>query len=177
MKTAILFSSSRAKGDTFQIAEYIRHQSSADLFHLADYSISFYDYEHANKDDDFLTLVSHLVKYEHIVFATPMYWYSMCAQMKVFIDRLSDLLTIEKDLGRQLKGKSWSVVSTGYDAQAPDCLWQPFDLTAKYLSVEYLGLLYCPCPQGFSLPQHKQSIDNFINNILAGVSISPKLTN
>lgn len=163
VKTAIVSSSSRAEGDTSQIVQYLLSHSPATLFDLSQYSISFYDYEHRNRDDDFLPLITQLIEYEHIVFATPMYWYSMCAQMKIFVDRLSDLLTIDKPLGRQLKGKSCSLVSTGYDLIAPDCLWQPFDLTAKYLHMQYQGMLYCGCPEGFDVKEHKLSMDRFIS--------------
>ena len=167
MKTAIVFSSSRTKGDTFQIVEYLVSCSSTMLFDLSKYDISFYDYEHKNSDDDFLPLMEKLVEFEHIVFATPMYWYSMCAQMKQFVDRLSDLLTINKPLGRQLKGKACSLVSTGHDIEAPDCLWQPFSLTANYLGMNYKGMLYCACPEGFDKRQHSYSLDKFIQHILS----------
>lgn len=166
MKTAILFSSSRTQGDTFHIAKYLSNNCSASLFDLSDYTMSFYDYEHLNSDDDFLPLMLQLIEFDHITFVTPMYWYSMCAQMKLFVDRLSDLLTIDTSLGRKLRGKNCSLVSTGYDTSAPDCLWQPFDLTAKYLGMHYQGLLYCSCPEGFDLDEHKLAIDGFIKNTL-----------
>ncbi|MDA5312487.1 flavodoxin family protein, partial [Vibrio cholerae] len=77
-------------------------QASTDttLFDLSDYAISFYDYEHMNRNDDFIHLINKLAEFDHLVFASPVYWYSMSAQLKVFFDRLSDLLTIEKELGR-----------------------------------------------------------------------------
>ena len=50
-------------------------------------------------------------KYDTIIFATPVYWYSMSGILKVFIDRITDLLTIEKELGRKLRGKKMAVVS------------------------------------------------------------------
>ncbi len=46
-------------------------------------------------------------KYDVLIFATPVYWYSMSGIMKVFFDRITDLLTIKKDIGRKLKGKKW----------------------------------------------------------------------
>ena len=48
-----------------------------------------------------------------LFFASPVYWYSMSAQMKIFFDRLADLVTIEKERGRALQGKSCSLVATG----------------------------------------------------------------
>ena len=164
MKTAIVFSSSRAEGDTRQIVQYLLDHSTATFFDLSEYYISFYDYNHLNRDDDFLPLMSELIEFEHIVFATPMYWYSMCAQMKVFVDRLSDLLIVDRPSGRQLNGKTCSLVCTGYDLFAPDCLWQPFDLTSKYLHMQYKGMLYCSCHEGFDIKDHKLKIDRFISN-------------
>jgi len=66
----------------------------------------------------------------------------MSAQLKIFFDRLSDLLTIEKDLGRKLKGKSISILSTGFDLNCPDCFIQPFEMTAKYMDLNFKGSEY-----------------------------------
>jgi len=57
----------------------------------------------------------------------------MSAQLKVFFDRFSDLLTIEKALGRQLKGIGCSVIATGFDKEILTCFLQPFEMTANYL--------------------------------------------
>ena len=35
-----------------------------------------------------------------IIFVTPVYWYAMSGRMKVFFDRWTDLLKIDKDTGR-----------------------------------------------------------------------------
>lgn len=166
MKIAVIIGTSRLDGDIVNCIKVISEKVDMQIFDLSDLDISFYDYEHRNKDDDFLPLVTELLSFDHWIFASPMYWYSMSAQMKVFIDRLSDLLTIEKDLGRRLKGKSCSLVSTGYDLTAPDCLWQPFDLTAKYLHMDYMGMAYCPCPDGFVVSEHQGKLNSFIDNIV-----------
>ena len=53
-----------------------------------------------------------MVQYEQIIFATPIYWYAMSAQLKTFFDRMTDLLTIHKPLGRQLrKGKKMFLIA------------------------------------------------------------------
>ena len=131
MKTAILLGSSRSEGNTQKLAKLFIEHRPADLFNLNDYSISVFDYQHKNKDDDFLGLAKKLQNYEHLIFATPVYWYCMSAQMKIFFDRLSDLLIIDKDLGRAFKGKSCSVLSTGVDKESPECFVEPFKLTAS----------------------------------------------
>lgn len=77
-----------------------------------------------------------------IVFATPVYWYSMSGHMKVFFDRLTDLVTIQKKAGRQLKGKKMFVVAVGSDQALPIGFETPFQQTAAYLHMHYLGCYY-----------------------------------
>ncbi|MEZ4804274.1 MAG: NAD(P)H-dependent oxidoreductase [Bacteroidia bacterium] len=72
----------------------------------------------------------------------PVYWYAMSGIMKVFFDRLSDLLTIEKDLGRQLRGKNMAVVSVSNGNNLGDAFWLPFKSTAEYLGMHYIGDLH-----------------------------------
>ena len=159
MKTAIILATSRADGNTHQLVDlYLKHQP-CDLFNLKDYVISPYDYQHNNQNDDFITLINVLVKYDHLIFATPVYWYAISAQTKLFVDRLSDLLTIEKALGRALNGKSCSILATGTDTKAPDCFIEPFKLTAKYFGIDYTGILYCCCRENFIVEEHITKIE------------------
>lgn len=142
MKIAIVLGTSKSDGNTRKLVSSFVDKSGARVFDLSDFSISFYDYSHENKDDDFLPLIHELAGFDHVVFASPVYWYSMSAQLKVFFDRLSDLLTIEKDLGRKLKGTSISVLSTGFNAALPECFVQPFQLTANYMQLDFKGCEY-----------------------------------
>ncbi|EGQ9939661.1 TPA: NADPH-dependent oxidoreductase [Vibrio vulnificus] len=142
MNIAVILGTSKSDGNTRKLADSFVEQSGAKLFDLTNFNVSFYDYSHENKNDDFLPIIHELLSFDHLVFASPVYWYSMSAQLKVFFDRLSDLLTIEKELGRKLKGKSISVLSTGYNLELPDCFVQPFELTAKYMQLEFKGCEY-----------------------------------
>lgn len=142
MKIAIILGTSRQDSNTRQFVDEFLMLSGATLFDLSHYDISFYDYENKNRNDDFLPLIQELIGFEHIVLASPLYWYSISAQLKVFIDRLSDLLTIEKELGRQLKGKSSSLLSTGNDEKCPDCFITPIEQTLKYMHIEFKGCDY-----------------------------------
>jgi len=138
----VVLGTSKSDGNTDKLVQQFVELSGATLFDLSDYKISFYDYSHQNRTDDYILLIKKLIEFEHIVFASPVYWYCMSAQMKVFFDRLSDLLTIEKTLGRRLKGKSMSVFSTGYNSDCPECFIKPFELTAAYLQMHYKGVTY-----------------------------------
>ena len=142
LKIAVILGTSKSDGHTHRLAKEFTALSNATVFELTNYNISFYDYAHENRGDDFLSLINKLADFDHIVFASPVYWYCMSAQLKVFFDRLSDLLTIEKPLGRSLKGKSISILSTGYDAKCPECFLRPFILTAEYLQMKYVGYEY-----------------------------------
>ncbi|EGR3223608.1 NAD(P)H-dependent oxidoreductase [Vibrio parahaemolyticus] len=142
MNIAVILGTSKSDGNTRKLADSFVEQSGAKLFDLSNFNVSFYDYSHENENDDFLPIIHELLSFDHLVFASPVYWYSMSAQLKVFFDRLSDLLTIEKELGRRLKGKSISVLSTGYNVELPDCFVQPFELTAKYMQLEFKGCEY-----------------------------------
>src|ERR1700712_2693308 len=85
---AVLLASSRADGNTFSLARMVLPEGAAPLVDLAALNISYYSYSHANAGDDFLPLVERLLSAPVWVLATPLYWYSMSAQAKTFLDRL-----------------------------------------------------------------------------------------
>jgi multimeric flavodoxin WrbA len=105
-KKVIIVGSSRSNGNTIKIVDKIAMRFNIDVVDLNNYTFTYYDYENKNKEDDFLPLIkSILEKYDTLIFATPVYWYSMSGIMKVFFDRFSDLLRIEKEIGRKFRGK------------------------------------------------------------------------
>lgn len=139
-RKVIIVGSSRSGGNTSLVAEKIAKDIKADVIDLRDYAISHYDYESKNISDDFLPLIrSVLEKYDTIVFATPVYWYAMSAIMKVFFDRFSDLIKIEKETGRKFRGKNMFVISNSYDEELDYDFCLPFRLSANYLGINYLG--------------------------------------
>jgi multimeric flavodoxin WrbA len=165
MKFAVVLGSSRSDGNTSQLSQYIAERLDAKLIDLNKFSISAFDYENRNIHDDFASLIESLIHYSHIIFATPVYWYSMSSQMKVFFDRFTDLLTVHKDLGRSLRGIKCSVVSTGTDATLPECFLEQFKLTFDYLGMEFVDCHYSPCPEPFSLHSNKEQIEGYIHNV------------
>ncbi|HHX8566559.1 NAD(P)H-dependent oxidoreductase [Vibrio sp. RM-44-3] len=165
MNIAVILGTSKTDGNTRKLVDSFVEQSGAKLFDLTNFNISFYDYSHENKNDDFLPIIHELLSFDHLVFASPVYWYSMSAQLKVFFDRLSDLLTIEKELGRRLKGKSISVLSTGYNLELPDCFVQPFELTAKYMQLEFKGCEYLAIQTESDLGKVTASAAQAIENV------------
>ena len=82
---------------------------------------------------------NEIIKMDTIILATPVYWYSMSGRMKVFLDRFTDLLKVEKELGRHLRGKSLAVFTTSNGDNLGVDFWHPFVKTANYLGMQYLA--------------------------------------
>lgn len=139
-RKVILVGSSRNNGNTSKIVEAISNQYTIDVINLSNYQFSYYDYDSQNKEDDFLLIMKTIIsKYDTLIFATPIYWYSMSGIMKVFFDRFSDLLKIEQDLGRQLRGKKFAVLSNSHDSELDYDFYLPFRKSAEYLGMPYIG--------------------------------------
>jgi NAD(P)H-dependent FMN reductase len=135
--------SARSNGDTFKAVQLLQKMSGIGSIDLLDYKISQYDYEHTNRNDDFISLMKSVVEvYDTILLATPVYWYTMSGIMKMFLDRFSDLLSIEKALGRKLKGKKLGVLSCSVGSLCPTHFYEPFELSALYLGMRYAGTIH-----------------------------------
>ncbi|MCW8092025.1 flavodoxin family protein [Alteromonas sp. ASW11-130] len=164
MKTAIILGSSRSNGNTNAFARQVEKRIGADFFDLADYQIAPFDY-HNSYEDDFAGLIAQLLRYKQLIFASPVYWYAASAQMKVFLDRLTDLLNFHKDEGRQLRGKRVGLLATGIKPIAPNCFEQMFKLTFEYLGMEYKGMGYCCTRDTFELTTHGATVNGFVDSI------------
>jgi multimeric flavodoxin WrbA len=143
-KTVIILGSSRSDGNTRKIVDtLVSLKSNIDVIDICNYDIGYYDYSFENKDDDFFELYKKVITYETIIFATPVYWYSMSAQLKTFFDRISDVLHGDKkEFGRKLRGKNMALVSCSSDAAKIKGFTRPFKETANYLGMNYKGYLH-----------------------------------
>lgn len=140
MKTLVILGSSRSTGNTNEIVKLLNKEIEYDLLDLNSKNIAPFDYDFRNQDDDFLPIIKDIAdNYDLLVFATPVYWYSMSGTMKIFFDRISDCLKIEKDTGRKLRGKKMAMISCGSGEEEVPGFEIPFKLSAEYLGMEYLG--------------------------------------
>jgi len=143
MKRIIIQGSSRSKGNTNKVVRLLMKELEFDLVDLSLKKIGYFDYEFKNQKDDFLSIIKKIAnEYELIVFATPVYWYSMSGVMKTFFDRLSDCLRIEKETGRKLRGKNMAVISCGSDEIETEGFFAPFRNSAEYLGMNYIGNIH-----------------------------------
>lgn len=141
-------------------------KNTIDVIDLHNKNIGHYDYEYKNKDDDFIELITNIIKtYDTIIFATPIYWYSMSGVLKVFFDRISDILRIHKDTGRKLRGKNMAMISTSNHDNLIDGFNMPFVESAKYLGMNYLGDIHTYVKNDTLNEKIKLRIDDFIKHI------------
>lgn len=88
------------------------------------------------QNDDMQNLYEVFKEADFLVFATPIYWWSMSAQLKTFIDRTYALR--EKDR----KGKKAYLIMT-YGGEAPnlgpELTKKTFEEIFDYVGIEYLG--------------------------------------
>jgi multimeric flavodoxin WrbA len=139
----IILGSSRSSGNTAKAISSISKKNNVDVIDLNNYNFSYYDYESKNLGDDFLPLIKSIIeKYDTLIFATPVYWYNMSGIMKVFFDRFSDLIRIEKEEGRKLRGKNMFVISNSHDDKIDSSFYIPFQKSADYLGMNYTGEIH-----------------------------------
>lgn len=144
MKKLIILGSARSDGETKKLVTQLTAQTGWDVIDLNNYNIYNYDYDHNNRNDDFLPLMRDILpQYDTLILATPVYWYAMSGIMKTFFDRLTDLLTIEKDLGRTLRGKKMAVITSSAEGNLGNDFWIPFKASADYLGMPYIANSHC----------------------------------
>ena len=151
-----LFSSSRRRGNTGRLIDRIALELNIEVVDLAGQRISSYDYEHLNRDDDFEPLMKRVLDHEQIIFATPIYWYAVSPAMKVFIDRISDLLELP-DLqceGRRLREKTAYVVCTSISDEPSTAFMQALCETFDYLGMRFGGVAHVNCQDGYRPAAH-----------------------
>jgi len=137
-----ILGSSRSDGNTRYALDTFCDGRAVIPINLLDKKLSWYDYAHTNREDDFADILDEMLKARVIVFASPVYWYALSAPMKTFIDRFSDLLNIRKEQGEALRGTPVCLVSSGTDPVVPDCFEEAFKRTVTYLGLQYLGHAY-----------------------------------
>lgn len=144
--------SARGDGNT---ASTVRHLSQhlghrAGVADLSMLTVGPFDYSRHDDRDDFRSVIGMMLASEHIVFASPVYWYSMSGTMKAFFDRLTDLLLDppNRKLGRALAGRNVWLLATGTDESLPSGFQVPFASTAAYFGMVWRQTFYCRSVKG-----------------------------
>lgn len=161
-KYIIISGSARAVSDTETYINLVCKGLDYQVISLLDFAITQYSYQNDYPvKDDFLEIIKTILPYKTIIFATPVYWYAMSGIMKVFFDRWTDLITINKDLGRKLAGKQVFVLSVGADESLPEGFEIPFKSTASYFKMDYQACVYFSTKKGQSLLENTLLAEQF----------------
>ena len=157
----VLFSSARRNGNTGTLTDRVAKELDLEVIDLGEKNISPFDYKHRNRGDDFEPLMERAVRSQHIVFASPIYWYSVPPSMKAFIDRISDYLDVPDLLekGRVLRGKTGYVICTSVKDAPDEVFLDMFRQVFAYFGMAFGGYLHEKSPRCSS---NNEAIQNFI---------------
>lgn len=160
----IIQGSSRSNGNTSKVVSFVKERTGFKVVDLKSKSIGNFDYENNNKDDDFIPLIKDIAaNYDIILFATPVYWYTMSGIMKIFFDRMTDCLKFEKEIGRALRGKKMGLISCGSDSELKKGFNMPFLESANYLGMDYSGDVHTWLDGDELSEQVKNNLNTFID--------------
>lgn len=124
MKIAVIYGGTRPNGNTETLTELVIKGLAVNRIFLKDYRIlPIEDFRHSeggfpDVDDEYNTVIKQIIDHDILIFATPVYWYSMSGIMKNFIDRWSQTLRDSSfpDFKKQMAAKQAYVVAVGGDA-------------------------------------------------------------
>ena len=158
-----VFSSSRSNGNTGKLLNSFASKINVDIIDLSEYTFSEYDYDHQNEGDDFVSLINEVLDHEKIIFASPIYWYSVTLTMKKFLDRISDLLELPNllDTGRRFRGKTAYVLCSSVSEEVSNPFISAFEETFEYLGMAYGGYIHANCDEGYQAENHADDLSGF----------------
>ena len=158
----VLLASARSAGHTAALVRHVFNSPDYVVTDLLATSLAPYSYTgHYPPGDAFADLTQQLLAHKIIVLATPVYWYAMSGLLKTFFDRLTDLTTTHKSLGRQLQGKRLLLLATGTDANLPLGFEEPFRRTAHYFNMTFGGSLYSSQKYPLAAPAWTEALRTF----------------
>lgn len=97
-----------------------------------------------NINDDATPVLKRMLEVDTIVFATPLYFFSASAQIKMVFDRMFSLYKWDNAAGTMvtpLEGKELVVIASAFGDMGLDALEAPFKLTAAYTHMPFDSLL------------------------------------
>ena len=110
--------------------------------------------------------MDHVLGFDQIIYASPVYWYGVAPPMKIFIYRLSDLLDLPEQ-GRRLRGKKAYVVCTSVYDEVSAPFIDAFQATFSYLGMQYGGNAHANCSDGYIPSGYEVDVESFISALKA----------
>jgi len=178
MQVLALIGSPRKKGNSDLLADEVLKGAKAvgariDKIYLDDFQIrpigEVIDDSSKRGDsranDDYLNLLEKFLDSDLIIWASPIYWYAVSAQMKCFIDRFSSYVKNPR-YADKFNNKGHIVLCTfGSDNYKHSrFITEPMKLTIQYLRGNYIGDICVPdCYQKGKILEKKDTLVNAYN--------------
>ncbi len=165
--TVIIQGSARHDGDSAKVTKFLVEKYGMHSIDLSQCNIAPFDYNNKNKNDDFLSIMKDIIyNNDQWIMLSPVYWYTISGRMKIFLDRITDILKWNKELGRQIRGKSLGLISVSNDPELQDYYQVPVELSAEYLGMQYIGHQHSVVNEGEITPQSILSLDLYATNFI-----------
>ncbi|NMH73970.1 flavodoxin family protein [Bacillus sp. RO2] len=145
MSIAIIYGGTRPNGNTETLTKYATQGIEVEEIFLREHIIHpIVDMRHDEKGfqdrkDDYNALLKRILQHDTLIFATPIYWYSMSGMMKNFVDRWSHTMRDANfpDFKAQLSTKNAYIIAVGGDS--PSIKGLPMIEQFKYI-FEFMGM-------------------------------------
>jgi multimeric flavodoxin WrbA len=123
MSIAVIYGGTRPNGNTELLTEQVIQGLDVNKIFLKDFEIQpIEDFRHdvngfQEVGDDYNAIIDLILPHDILIFATPIYWYSMSGTMKNFIDRWSQTLRDSKypNFKQTMASKKAYVIAVGGD--------------------------------------------------------------
>lgn len=144
MTTLLIDGSSRPHSNSAAFGERLLVGIPHQALHLADAQLNFEhdtrgtDQPQGDASDDYAQLFAQFQAADTIVLSTPVYWYNMSGQLKVFIDRWFDSFSH----GVSFAGKRLCLLIVGADDpvhKAQPIIEQSVKLSCDWLKMTFMG--------------------------------------
>ena len=155
MKITVITGSPRRKGNTFAMVDAFIRAAEAKGHEVVRFDAAmmkiggchacmtcFKTGKACSFDDDFNVIAPHILEADAVVYAMPLYWYSIPAQIKGVIDRVFSFYVAEKPIS----GKKMGLICCceEHDASVMDGIRIPMERTAALLKWDIVGEVLVP---------------------------------
>ncbi|MEI5906279.1 flavodoxin family protein [Bacillus spongiae] len=150
MNILTIFGSSRRNGNSEILTEHMLKDIPYTKIHLLNqHIVPFEDKRHSSEgfpivEDDFEDILQSLFSHDVYVFSTPLYWYGMSGQMKLFFDRWSQYLRDERFnfKAEMSKKKAYLVITGGGNPKIVGLpLVQQFKYIFDFVNMEFVDYI------------------------------------
>lgn len=86
-------------------------------------------------------LLRATIECDHLVFVTPVYWYSVPTPLKLYLDHWSHWMRVESlEFKERMEGKSlWAISSSAGRAEDAEPMFESLKLCAKFMKMKWGG--------------------------------------